>query len=295
MAKRNKALRSARKPDGERAPFRLQQRDLDIIQLVNDCRILKSEQIASVFFKNPKTADNRLRKLFDYELLERHFITQVDLAPASSPIIYSLGGLGAEALATNYGLERSQLNFASKGLFNPNVLYHLLDVNDFRTTLLAAINRQEGIRLVRWVDEFAFRAKPDFVYLSSGRGSEQKKPVYPDGYFHLKTTLGDAHFFVEIDRGTEGQGQFKGQIDVYQEYIRSGGYQARFATTSLRILVVGKSDRRVENLKRSIRRAAGGDRYLLTTSDQMTAEALLTMPIWSRAESNEVVALIPAR
>ena len=60
----------------------------------------------------------------------------------------------------------------------------------------------------------------------------------------------------------------------------SGGYQERFQAKSLRILVVTTSNQRRENLRRAIAAVGGGDRYWLTTFDQVTPMQVLTSPIW---------------
>lgn len=232
-----------------------------------------------MFFTSPKPAYKRLEKLYHHEYLDRHFITQVARAPAASPIIYTITKLGASVLATTYGYTADQFRFASRAVMQWDTLQHILAIGDVWTAIVRAAY-DSGIEIVEWRDELVFRADPDTVWTASTSGRQKKKPVLPDGYLRIRTPKGDARFFLEVDRGIEGLQQVRDQIQVYQEYMLSGGYQERFQAKSLRILVVTTSNQRRENLRRAIAAVGGGDRYWLTTFDQVTPMQVLTSPIW---------------
>lgn len=273
--------------------FRLKDRDREIIRAVNDCRVLKTQQIQALFFGSPKPAYGRLKKLHDNGYLERHYIAEVATAPASSTILYSITKLGAEVLAATYEYTSEDFHFASKNLLNPAKLPHLLAVNDLRVALTRA-SHAEGFRLTEWLDEFSFRANPDYVNIKESGSKQRRKPVYPDGYVILKTPLGEARCFIEVDRGTEGLTQFRSQIEIYQEYMLSGRYQERFQTRSLRVLIVTtSSQRRLDSLKKAVAQAGGGERYWFLLLKQPLPGQILTKPLWQKIDSQELHTLIP--
>ncbi|MEP7288438.1 MAG: replication-relaxation family protein [Chloroflexota bacterium] len=275
----------------KRPVFRLTARDGEIIRAVNDCRALQTAQVELLFFSSPKPAYKRLEKLYHHEYLDRHFITQVAHAPAASPIIYTLGKLGAAVLAATYGYTADDFHFASRAVLDWRTLQHILAINQVRVAIERAC-RDQAIHLLQWQDELTFRAAPDTVWIKNSRGRQSKKPVLPDSYLLIKTPKGEARFFLEVDRGTEGIPQFREQMEVYQEYILSGDYGRRYQSKSLRILVVTTGEQRLHNLRKAIVQVGGGDYYWLTTRDQITPATILTAPIWYKAAGGGLHAIL---
>lgn len=266
--------------------FRLRPRDVDIIETVNACQALTVSQLQTLFWNSPNPAYTRLRQLAENGYLERHYITQVKAAPAASTLVFSLSKLGAEVLAANRGYTAEDLYFATKQIRNWQTLQPLLAVNNFRVALTRACRDHPEITLKQWLAEIAFRRHPDRIIVNG-----RKTPVYPDGFCILETPAAKGYMFVEADRGTEGIEQFKSQVNIYQEYIRSGLYETRFQTKSLRILVVTTSDRRLQSLRKATVAVGGGARYWFTTFDRVTPQTVLTTPIWTRAEGDSYNAL----
>jgi hypothetical protein len=266
-------------------------RDLNIIKAVNDYQAMNIAQIETRFFNTPKPAYGRLKKLFDYGYLERHYITQVAKAPAASPIVYTISKLGAEILATNFGYDTNDFNFVTTQISNWKTLQHILAIGDFRAVFERACEGATDMAS-QWTNEAYFRANPDYVNVSQAKTKNKRKPVFPDGYVILKTPEGTARFFVEVDRGTEPLSQFSSQIEIYQEYIRSGLYQERFKSTSLRILVITTTERRMISLMRATAQVANSDRYWFTHKEIVSKQTVLTHPIWSKITSDEHYSLV---
>jgi hypothetical protein len=282
--------RDRRVPERERPRMALTDRDIEIIKAVNDCRALLTRQIETLFGMSRSKAQSRLSRLYHNEYLERRFLSVVKGGPASSPIVYTVGKRGADVLIRHYNLAPSAIYSAPKDL-SWEFLEHLLEINHIRIAVTNAC-RINGFTLELWLDEYSFRAAPEYVSIRNTKGRYQDKPVYPDAYFRLRVPQGQAHFFLEHDRGTEPRSKFKPQIEVYEAYTRSGQYEARFHTKSLRILVVTTSTQRLHNL-REVTIQAGGDRkYWFTTFDQITAQSILTQAIWERVGTKELVPLI---
>lgn len=279
----NKRRPRHQRVEGDDLPeFRLTEHDAQILKAVNDCRVLLTRQVEMMFYSSPTTCYKRLAKLFHHGYLERHFITQVAKAPAASPIVYTITKLAASVLAATYQYTPDQFRYASKSLLAWDTLQHILAINDCYSAVYRAC-QEHKVSLMEWRDELSFRANPDTVWITNSRGTQSKKSVLPDGYFHIKAPQGNARFFLEADLGTEGTTQVKSQIEVYQEYILSGAYEARFQAKSLRILVVTVSDQHLATLKRSIAEVGGGERYWLTTFEKLSPQDVLTAPIWQKA------------
>lgn len=283
--------RDKRVPCDVRPPMRLTERDIDIIQAVNDHRALLGSHIEALFFGSQSTAQYRLSRLFHHEYLDRHFMTVVSGGPASSPIIYTVGTRGEQVLVEQRGYDHKALRRPKGGTLAWQFLEHLLKINEFRVAVALAA-RTHGWTVEVWQDELFFRANPDYVMLEDKRGRTHKKPVYPDGYFRLVVPQGRAHFFLEVDRGKEPHNKFRPQVDVYQAYTGGGQYQARYSQRSLRILVVTTSWHRIANLKKTTAQAGGDRKYWFTTFDQVSPATILTSPVWQRLDSDELRPLI---
>ena len=264
--------------------IRLMARDRRLLKAVNDCQALQVGHVRTLLFNSASPTYGRLKKLADHGYLERHYITQVAAAPAASPMVFTISKLGAEVLAATYGYDSDDFNFAGRGVLNWKNLQHILATNDVRVATTRACEDTPGFELLEWRNEALFRAQTDYVYITNRNGRRVKKPVYPDGYCVLATPKGQAHCFVEVDRGTEGLSQFGGQISIYQEYMLSGLYQERFQTSSLRILVVTTTVKRMDNLRRATAKAGGKDRYWFSTFAQVTPAAVLSQPIWRKTQ-----------
>lgn len=290
---RRRLPRHKRVPEADRPPMALTDRDCALLRMVNDCRALRTDQIEALFFGSRSTAQFRLAKLFQHEYLNRHFLSVVSDAPARSPAIYTLGKRGARVLVSVYGYQPNELRLMRGGAPAAHLLDHLLAVNGVRVAVTLAA-RAPGLQLDEWQDETVFRARPDYVLLADKAGRQRQKPVFPDGYFVLTTPLGKSRFFLELDRGTEPLGKVSPQIAVYEQYVTSGQYQARFKARSLRILIVTTSERRLESLKRVVAKVGGDGKYWFTTLDKVKAETVLTEPIWQRLGTNPVQPLIAA-
>lgn len=269
----------------------LTDRDCELIHMVNACRMLTGDQLQALFFSSRSTAQYRLQRLFQHEYLERHFQAVVAAAPAAAPAIYTLGKRGAHVLVERFGFDRSDIKLPRRAALGWHTVEHTLRINDVRIAILLAAQEHDW-QLLEWRDEGRFRAEPDYVLLTDGKGRQRQKPVLPDGYFCLETPRGKARFFLEVDRGTEQLSKFAPQIAVYEAYTHSGQYQARFRARSLRVLVVTTSAKRMDSLKRVARDEGGDRKYWFTTLGQVSAQTVLTEPIWEQLANSQKKKLV---
>jgi hypothetical protein len=248
------------------------ERDLEIIQAVYRYRVLTLTQIQQLFFGHRTAAQRRLRKLFDAGLLDRRF--EHKYSKQNTPAFYVLDGSGATLLRRSWGETIAWTPEHKK--VTTTFLKHMLDQNTVQIAVHLAC-KQQRCSLVRWIGERDLKK----LYLSQ---QTRENIVIPDGFFELQTADGKQAFCFEMDEGTESfPAKFARKIRAYEQEYRSGTYQRRFGTRSLRVLVVTTSQRRAANLKHKIEQSGGARRYWFTSLDRITSKSVLHEPIWSVA------------
>jgi hypothetical protein len=226
------------------------------------------------------------------------------LSEGRRPLVYFLTKQGAALSAESLGMDLSELdwhprdNVAGAGYL---FLDHLLRTNDVRVSFTLAAE-QAAIELVQWVDDRALKRShwKDYVEIGEER---HKVAVVPDGYFQLCQQLvsdyehqGEAfvqeetintHYFLEVDlatvvgrSGIPGRRTWARKVQAYSVYHASGAYQARYGTSSLRVLTVTTGEKRLENLLHITEEAGGRNRFWFTTFDELMPETALHGAIW---------------
>lgn len=271
--------------------MRLTSRDVDIIKLVHDCRVLRGTQIQAHSFKSQSTSSYRLSRLYQHGYLDRHFLPALG-GLASSPTLYTVGKRGMALLFQTLGLStENRIRRGSKDL-SPLFLEHILRINDFRIAVTLATH-QSGYSIKEWIDDSILRSNYEHVTIETSRGRRAKISLIPDSYFVLSVPQGNASFFLELDRGTMTLGRYQQKIQAYQSSIFSGKYQRRYKTRSLRVLTVTEGEKRLNNLKKKTEDVNGRKIFWFTTFSSITFETVLREPIWNVAGSDHNHTLIP--
>ena len=279
-----------RPPPNKRRPIKFVARDAEFIRAVNDYRALTAAQLQRLFAITSTPMQRRLIALWEHEYLDCQEITVFGRKAVNAPYLYTIGSRGVRVLVDVFEYDRSQIKRPRRD-YSWRFSDHLLALNNFRVAVAVAA-QEKGWLLETWLDERVFRQNPDYVTLKNSKGKSEAKPVYPDGYFCLSVPQGRAHFLVEVDRGTELRKDFRPQILVYEEYVKSGAYGVRFSERSLRILIVTTTPTRVATLKKWTASADGDDKYWFTTSKQATDATVLTGTIWQQLSANGLESLI---
>ena len=287
-------------------------RDVAIVRAVHVYHALTAAHIAALFFTPAphRSGDarsvssrcrNRLKLLFHAGYLLRGEQSQT-LSEGRKPLVYFLDAKGAELIAHLDGCGVADLDWHPREnkvgwLF----LDHLLATNDVRIALALA-TRTEGCTIERWLDDKTLKRAHagELVTLTGPNGKTQRVAVVPDGYFVLGTPAATYHCFLEVDRATTtgessvwGRRAYGLKVAAYLAYYRSGMYQARYQTKSIRILTVTTGEQRLANLKAITEHAGGKSRFWFTTFERIrTAQDVLTDPIWEVATREERHALI---
>jgi len=283
---------------GALPPFRLTRRDREIVRAVRDFRVLTTVQVEGLFFTptlsgkvNPR-CQQRLKLLFHHGFLTRDEQPQ-KLSEGRKPLVYALDQAGDALLAETDGAD---LDWASGGYdVSWPFLDHLLATNDVRVAITVAV-KQGSPRLARWLDDATLKGPhlKDYVTLTGPEGGRTKVAVVPDGYFALETDEAIYHHFLEIDRATvvgrasDGERRdWTRKVHAYRQYLDSGRFEERYGGRGLRILTVTTGERRLANLLRITEAAGGRSRFWFTTFARVSAQTVLSEPIWRVAASPE--------
>jgi len=300
-------------PDCRSTPtLELTGRDVQIIRSIHACRALTTAQIHSLLFAAPDKNDSqqapasreistrcqrRLQLLYHHGYLHREEQPQ-RLAEGRKPLVYFLDGKGARLLSELRRGQEEEITWKKKdNRISPMFLEHLLATNDVRIAIQLAAEKH-ALTLERWLEEKTLKssAMKDYVLATwtdgGGRRQQRRLAVVPDGYFVLSHDAHRGHFFLEIDLATEPGKRWAHKVRAYLAYIRSGLYQRRYQTRSLRILTVTTGPKRLANLVRTSESVGGGALFWFTKLGEVSAGAVLHRPIWRRAHENGLHALL---
>ena len=295
--KRRRVL--ARVAAAELPALRLTQRDIALIDACYSYRALTTPQMQQLFFKHSSTRGQLVQCQYRLKLLYHHGYLYRDEQPTKlsegrRSLVYFLDRRGAALLAECLNIDVSDLDWHPKNnaagashLF----LEHLLKTNDIRIALTLAAE-QEEFSLERWLDDKTLKSRQlkEYVKIKDAKGHEQRAAVIPDGYFCLSQGQYQYHHFLEADLRTvigrsskSGRRDWARKIRTYLAYHENGQFQKRYHAPSFRVLTVTTGERRLENLKRITEAAGGKSRFWFTTFDRLSAETMLSQPIWQIA------------
>ena len=228
-------------------PLEITERDLSILELVQDYRFLNSRQIQALVGGSKHNVTERLSRLFHHAYLDRPSHQRELRSEGYRLMIYALAPKGAKLLARRSG----SLAVVSRHLRENNRsakrfhLAHTLMVSQFRACLTLACQRRSGLALVRW-------QIPE-TPLSRMIVGRYRVAVIPDAYFALERADGQrAHFFLEADRGTMTQARFLRKL---QAYWRLRGSNSVGMPEAFRVLTITQSRQRTENLRMAAKKA----------------------------------------
>jgi hypothetical protein len=266
-------------------PLRLTPRDLAVINAVYTYRVLRRDQIQTLFFPSKNTANERLKRLYHHGYLARRW-SPVEYGQGSGQTLYLLATKGAQRLAQERGVDVSDITWRrSQNHVSSPFLEHTLMINDVRLALERAAG-QGGYRIETWLREEELKATPDKVWIESASGRRRRLALVPDAYFRLIEGSKRASFFLEADRATETHGRWAQKVLCYLSYLRSGAYLRRYGSNCLRVITVTSGERRLANLLRTTAQTCEGrdeGLFWFTTLERVTPEAILEAPIWQMA------------
>lgn len=234
--------------------FELQDRDLEVLRGLFECRVMAAAHVAILYFNGSKeAAKKRLQKLKAEGLIGER-LRRVNepsvlfLTRKALPVLHDRGVLA------NYP-RIAQSSLARRAFVSDMTLRHELEIMDVKASLHAGISNAEGLSIA----EFSTWPLLHQFELSQPSSRGAKILVKPDGFIRIKekeseTTFWEYTFFLELDRSTELQDTLCTRARHYLDYYTSGGFAERNGASRsdceqhpFRVLMVFKSAERRNN------------------------------------------------
>jgi hypothetical protein len=275
----------------------LQSRDIDLFEDIYAYGgALTLDQALLLHFPSVKVARDRLGDLFYAGYLKRTSRRGSALIDA---VGYALTELSMIEAAGRQGEEKLPLHKWSA----PNVtakLNHDIYINDFVIDAKLACETFDHLALHEWVSEQSLRAMGHTFTHESWLGDTVKNAhAYPDSILIVDRDTAEDYrgrFLMEMDMSNHSNPTFgEEKIVPYIAYIRSPIYKRRFGDNTGRVLVVVPDTRRIKYLAETARRYGGKNARIwhFATINDINHKTILTEKIWTRADQEEKVALIP--
>ena len=257
----------------ERTPsgrLEVSQRDLDLLETLNRYRFLPTSLLTDRFFTSKSFADRRLRKLYDQGIVDRILRPVAEGRPE---LIYTLDFTGARLLAREKGISPGELEWSkSKRQASTRFLDHELELNRFHFLLESAASETAGYTIEEWLERGSLPNWPSTA-----------RPV-PDAYFRLLTPRGTAHFFLEVDLGSEAASSvFKKKLEAYRVYGESGAFRQEFKGEYFRVLITVPNDTRLKTLKLVSASVGTAILFRFATQAEIRKDTILD-PVWRRSD-----------
>ena len=216
--------------------FQVQERDVEIVAGLFECRIMERRHIAQVYFCGKmEAAKKRLQALCSAQLIKIVNPTRAVTVSA----IYSLGKAGFDLLQSEGRLRRYEETcgeqFVRKRCTQNHAvsvltLAHELAVMDVKAAFCESLRQRPDYRIVEfttWPRLYEIHIEGD--HLPDGC----PRLLRPDGFVHLERSVGEKRlsqfFFLEVDRATESQAILIKKIEGYTRHNCSPAF-TRFVT-----------------------------------------------------------------
>ncbi|HVZ23397.1 MAG TPA: replication-relaxation family protein [Vicinamibacterales bacterium] len=262
-------------------PFVLQARDTEIVRLVEQHRVITSDNVRLLVGGSGQNVLRRLQKLFHAGYLDR---PRSQRTFGNLPFAYALGQRGAELLAGPDG-RKPTVDWSEKNRqLTVHYLHHALMVSEFQTALRHAAAASGTIRLEHWLPDGIIR---EAAWIHQD-GRRTRVPVSPDAVFVLNSLdsrqAGRVCGVLEADRGTMTVARFTLKLAGYFAWWRSGEAERRLGFRNFLVATVARTDERAEHLRAAARAVSNkGLRMFVFCSEGAYApvpRAAVFQPIW---------------
>jgi hypothetical protein len=205
-------------------------RDRELFALLHEAKLLDREQIQQLLpFHSVSRVNDRLFRLHAAGFLRRFFLGTV---AGGRKGLYSLSPKSATVIGVEkfWKLQRAD----DELLVGEAFVEHQLAVNWCWISMKRGPNPQL-IRFVRFTESIT-----------------TSLPLMPDGYAELGIPGDLQAVFLEVDLGNEPSRVWDRKVELYLKLATSGEFQRIFHQQRFKIAVVCTSERRIENLRRTV-------------------------------------------
>lgn len=232
--------------EGDLPPLRLTERDVRILRLLYDYRFLTMPQLHALVRGSERYLTERLSRLYHHGYVDRPRQQMALRIIGRRHMIYALAHGGGQFLATYFNNpEYLRPRWTANNLaVQPPQFVHQLMLSQFQICLTLACRNRAGVSLTKWETPEVSLAR----YAMEGR----KVLVKPDAYFVLTSRAEDgvheAHFFLEVDRGTMTQLDIRRKLAAYWKMRTERRLIPDWVPKAYRVLTVSASAKRATNL-----------------------------------------------
>lgn len=251
----------------KKTPFKIVDTDLEILKLLSRYRYLRKDFICEFVGRSPKKVAERLRILYDNNVVERPPQQWQAHNARYSNIIYELAEEG-ESVLKEHDLYPQNVSRLTKNGRQGRIrqFSHSMMICDTLASIeLGCI--KEGLNFISWEEILVrngtlgktnpFRLPSDISYHFKDTGSTHyfRGSFTPDGIFGIQYPNGNVSFFaLEAERGNGirrtnlDQTSFLKKVLQYQYIVSQKLYKEILGVPNLRVLVVTTNETRVDNM-----------------------------------------------
>ena len=267
--------------------YKLTQRDLKVVDLVDDYHLLTTSQIQKLLYPSMQKAQTRLFRIWKSGLVKRF----------PYPVLLRVGGRGEYIYHINRKPKMSMTG-----------VLHTIELNDIRIAFDVACRESEHIEIVAFIPEYKGmvgsdgmmrRVVEDSVRIQGREETEQW--FIPDAVMCLESAATNKRtlLFVELDLGSEklvtrrtGSYSVLRKLEVYKEYLRQEGYKKyndRFyhEFRGFRVLVIMSNQQRTQRLRKELTLKGIKKFVWFTQKSGIKAETILK-EIWTVSDINDM-------
>lgn len=241
----------------------LSDRDLSVVRELAALRFGRGSQLTRLCFAgsdhaaNTRAARRTLRRMAQLAVIERLPREIGGRRTGSKSFVYHLAPAGQRLSMERGWLSKSRPRRPS--LPGRLFVHHALDVAELHARLAEAECAGRVELLQRDAEPACWRKAAGFV-------------LKPDSFIRLGVGDYELVFFIEVDRGTEGSGAIRRQLDRYVSYHRSGREQRKHGVFP-KVLWLAPDNRRVEAIAEQVASlpSAAHELFATTTFDDALA------------------------
>ena len=286
-----KSVRSRFAPEA-RAGLVLGDRDRELLADLYLHGVMSRGQLQELYFGSVPRCNQRLRQLYDFHFVHRHYLPGVPCAaPYGVQAIYSIGKAAIPIVAIELEVETAEVTKGYRRSITPTFLEHTLQIVNVRLDFLRATSGNLPISVDRWLPEMLCRH--EYEIRRKDGGAWIKEVFKPDAFICLVDSSGKRHsYFIEVDLGHTSARQFLGKLRTHQRYLESGLFRETFGGEVFKTLVITTSSSRQQNLLRLIEEQDSQLFWFSTFSALKEHNVLDT--IWQVPLQKNLVGLTPA-
>lgn len=227
----------------------IQERDVRILRLLAEYRLLTTSQLHGMCFGARSKALRRLRQMYDAGLIDR---IHRPVIRGSSEIVYILTKKGHGLFQQSGGYADADRFSEFKPVAKETSLFfldHELALIAFRLALDKEC-RDAQTEILFWKSDHELRVSRDgkrrILRVQTFDGDIL--PLLPDAFCGIRTMKGKSYYFVEMDMGSESLKRVERKFKAYTAFLVSGEFRRMWEFKAFRVLILTSSEKRRDNL-----------------------------------------------